>query len=422
MRILIIGSGAREHALTWKISQSPLCDAVFCAPGNAGIAEIADCVPIGVLDFAAQIRWARANAIDLVIVGPEDPLAHGIADVLSAEGLRVFGPSQAAARIESSKAFLKDLVQAKGIPCAKSADFTASGLAHQFLDRLTPPYVIKADGLAQGKGVVIAETFGEAQRAIDAMLSGSLGEAGQRIVIEEFLEGEEASLFALCDGREFVLLGGAQDHKRAYDGDKGPNTGGMGAYAPAAVLTDRAVGLAAQKIIAPTLAAMADRGAPFRGVLFAGLMIGREGPKLIEFNARFGDPECQTLMPLMDADFLAGILAAMEGSLLDWEPALSRDAAMTVVMAAQGYPGAYAKGTEIRGVEKAEALRGVHVFHAGTERDPSGRLLQRGGRTLSLTARGPTLQDAQARAYRAIDLIEWPEGFCRRDIGWRALG
>lgn len=421
MNILLIGSGAREHALAWKLSQSPRGPRIFAAPGNAGMADIADCADIPVTDHVRLIAFARKSAIDLAVIGPEDPLAAGIVDAFEAAGIPTFGPTQSAARLESSKTFVKDLATRHGIPTARHQTFTSTELARTYLDTLAAPFVVKADGLAAGKGVIIADTRREALEAVGDMLGGAFGAAGSKVVIEEFLPGEEASFFALCDGVHAVPLGGAQDHKRAYSGDKGPNTGGMGAYSPPPILTSTHAETLMERMVWPTLKAMQEMGAPFRGFLFVGAMIGPEGPKLVEFNARFGDPECQTLMARLDSDLLEGLELAMDGQVQRWTPRWSRDATLTVVMAANGYPGPYGKGSVISGVDRAMALQGVQVFQAGTARSASGELIATGGRTLSVTARGEDIRAAQTLAYRAVDLIDWPAGFCRRDIGWRAV-
>jgi phosphoribosylamine--glycine ligase len=417
-----VGSGAREHALAWKFSKSVHKPRIFVAPGNAGMADLASCVDIPPTDPARLIAFARDNAISLAVIGPEDPLAAGIVDAFETAGIPCFGPTKSAARLESSKSFVKDLTAKHNIPTARYQSFTQATPATAFLDTLAAPFVIKADGLAAGKGVVIAETRAEADAALRDMLGGSLGSAGTRVVIEEFLPGEEASFFVLCDGMNAVPLAGAQDHKRAYDGDKGPNTGGMGTYSPTPVLTDAVVETVMRRMVTPALAAMRDMGAPFRGFLFVGLMIGPDGPKLVEFNARFGDPECQSLMLRLDSDLLDGLLAVMSGRSDRWTPKWSADAAATVVMAARGYPGAYVKGTVIRDLGRAAALPGVQIFHAGTARNADGDLIATGGRTLSISARGADLRAARDLAYQAVDLVDWPDGFCRRDIGWRALG
>ncbi len=420
MNVLLIGSGGREHALAWALTASPLLTRLYCAPGNAGIAEVAECVAIGVDDHAGIIAFAKANAIGFVVVGPEQPLVAGLADDLAAAGIKVFGPSRAAAQLEGSKGFTKDLCREFAIPTGTYGRFTDAAAAKTYLATQKLPIVIKADGLAAGKGVVIAEGWDAANAAVDACFEGIFGAAGAEIVIEEFLEGEEVSFFALCDGQHVLPLATAQDHKRVGDGDTGPNTGGMGAYSPAPVMTPEMTRRTMDEIIRPTVAGMRQRGTPFKGVLFLGVMITSDGPKLYEYNARFGDPETQVLMMRLRSDLLAALLATADGVLNTFDVRWSDDAALSVVMAANGYPGDYVKGTEIRGLEAAGAVDGVEIFHAGTVRR-DGRLLASGGRVLNVSARGRTVAEAQARAYAAIDLIDWPDGFCRRDIGWRAI-
>ena len=420
MNILVIGSGGREHALCWAISKSPLCDDLYCAPGNGGIEEVATTVDLSPLDFDGIVSFCREKSIGFVVVGPEDPLVNGLVDRLDVEGIKAFGPSAKAAQLEGSKGFTKDICAEFGIPTAAYGRFSEAEPAKAFIRERGAPIVVKADGLAAGKGVIIAETVDKAEAAIDEIMGGRFGEAGAEVVVEEFLTGEEASFFALCDGELALPLVAAQDHKRVFDNDEGPNTGGMGAYSPAPVMTGAMCERVMEEIVNPTLAAMRKKGFPFKGVLFAGLMITTEGPKLIEFNTRFGDPECQVLMMRLDSDLLSALLAAADGTLggisLDWK----NETALTVVMASRGYPGSYPKNTEIRGIEKASALDGVQVFHAGTKRD-GGRLLAIGGRVLNVTAIGASVAEAQARAYEAVRLIDWPEGFCRNDIGWRAI-
>ncbi|MEL6220246.1 MAG: phosphoribosylamine--glycine ligase [Pseudomonadota bacterium] len=418
MRILIMGGGGREHALAWAVAKSRDCTALFCAPGNAGIAEVAECVSLPIEDGAAVVAWAREARIEFVIVGPEAPLVAGVADALRAAGIATFGPSAAAAQLEASKSFTHEIAAACGAPMAAHAVFDDPEAALAHLATLAAPPVVKADGLAAGKGVVVAETADEARAAVDAIFAGQFGTA--RAVIEERLIGEEASLFALSDGETVLPLATAQDHKRVGEGDTGPNTGGMGAYSPAPVMTDAVTEQAMAEIVRPAVAEMARRGTPFAGVLYAGLMITAEGPRLIEFNVRFGDPECQVLALRLGSDLLAALRAAAEGRLaehrLDWQP----EPAITVVMAAKGYPGAYAKGSVIGGLDAARKLEGVTLFHAGTA-EKGGQITASGGRVLNVSATGPTLAEAQARAYQAVDAIDWPEGFCRRDIGWQAL-
>ncbi|HEY7609149.1 MAG TPA: phosphoribosylamine--glycine ligase [Alphaproteobacteria bacterium] len=420
MNILLLGSGGREHALAWKISGSPLCDRLLIAPGNPGTARCGTNVALDLSDHRAVIAFCRAEAIDLVVVGPEAPLVAGLVDDLGAAGVKAFGPCRAAAQLEGSKAFTKELCREFKIPTAAFARFTDAEPAKAYARECGAPIVVKADGLAAGKGVVVAATVAEAEAAIEAMLGGSLGAAGAELVIEECLVGEEASFFALSDGMTAIPLGTAQDHKRVFDGDEGPNTGGMGAYSPAPVLTPELEARVMREIVLPTVAGMKARGTPYVGVLYAGLMITAEGPKLIEYNVRFGDPECQVLMPRMKTDLVAAMLAACDGVLKSFDVRWWDDVALTVVLAARGYPGAFERGSEIRGLAAAEALDDVLVFHAGT-RTEGGRLLAQGGRVLNVTATGRTVAEAQARAYEAVARIEWPQGFCRRDIGWRAV-
>jgi phosphoribosylamine--glycine ligase len=420
MNILLLGSGGREHALAWKIAASPLTDRLICTPGNAGIAREAECVALDIADRAAVIAFCRQNAVDFVVVGPEGPLCAGVVDDLEAAGIKAFGPSRTAARLEGSKGFTKDLCRSAGIPTAAYERFRAADQAKAYARARGAPIVVKADGLAAGKGVVVAENLPEAEAAIDMILGGGLGEAGAELVIEEFLEGEEASFFALCDGETAIALASAQDHKRAFDGDKGPNTGGMGAYSPAPIVDEAMSARVMGQIVLPTLRAMKAMGAPYKGVLFAGLMITAEGPKLIEYNVRFGDPECQVLMLRLMSDLVPALLASRDGVLksldLRWHP----DAALTVVMAAQGYPGPYAKGSVIEGLDEAAAVEGVEIFHAGTKQE-GDHILANGGRVLNISALGTTVREARTRAYEAISRIRWPQGFCRRDIGWRAV-
>jgi phosphoribosylamine--glycine ligase len=420
MNVLLIGSGGREHALAWKLSASPLLTKLYCAPGNGGIAEVAECVPLAVADHTAVIRFCADNAIDLVVVGPEAPLVAGLVDDLTTAGIKCFGPRQAAAQLEGSKGFTKDLCREFDIPTAAYGRFTDAASAKAYLGAQKLPIVVKADGLAAGKGVTIAATRAEAEAAIDACFAGAFGKAGSEVVIEEFLEGEEASFFALCDGTTALALATAQDHKRVGDGDTGPNTGGMGAYSPAPVMTPALAQRVVDEIIRPTVDAMAKRGTPFKGVLFAGLMITADGPKLIEYNVRFGDPETQVLMMRLKSDLLPALLATVDGVLDTFDLRWHDDAALTVVMAANGYPGPPQVGTEIKGLDSAAAVEGVEIFHAGTRRD-GDRLLALGGRVLNVTARGKTVAEAQARAYAAAARIDWPGGFYRHDIGWRAV-
>ncbi len=420
MNILLIGSGGREHALAMALAKSKKCGKLYCAPGNAGIAELAKCVPLDTSDHAAVVRFCQAKEIEFVVVGPEGPLVGGLTDVLLEAGIKHFGPSSRAAQLEGSKGFTKDLCRDFNIPTAAYGRFKSAATAHAYLAQQSLPIVIKADGLAAGKGVVIAATKAEAEAAIDACFAGAFGKAGAEVVIEEFMDGEEASFFALCDGTHVLALATAQDHKRVGDGDTGPNTGGMGAYSPAPVMTPKLVKRTLKEIIVPTVAAMATRGTPFKGVLFAGLMITKDGPRLIEYNARFGDPETQVLMMRLKSDLLELMLATADGTLHLKKAEWSNDAALTVVLAADGYPGTPKKGTEIRGVEAADKLKHVRVFHAGTKRD-GDRLLADGGRVLNVTALGVDVAKAQKRAYEAIEKIDWAGGFCRSDIGWRAI-
>jgi len=420
MNILLLGSGGREHALAWKLAASPLLTKLWCAPGNAGIAREAECVALDVADHAAVIAFCQTNKVDFVVVGPEAPLAAGIVDDLAAVGIKAFGPGKAAARLEGSKGFTKDLCKANNIPTAAYERFSDADAAKAYIRAQGAPIVIKADGLAAGKGVVVAMTLKEAEDAIDMMLGGGFGAAGAEAVVEEFMTGEEASFFVLCDGEHALPLAAAQDHKRAFDGDKGPNTGGMGAYSPAPVFTDAIRDRTMKEIIYPTLRAMSAMGTPYKGVLFAGLMITDEGPKLIEYNARFGDPETQVLMVRLMSDLLPALIASCDGQLKNFDLRWFPDPALTVVMAAKGYPGDYEKGTRIAGLDRAEKIEGVEVFHAGTKASGDW-ILANGGRVLNVTASAKTVGEAQRRAYEAIGLINWPEGFCRRDIGWQAV-
>jgi phosphoribosylamine--glycine ligase len=420
MRILLIGSGGREHALAWKLRASPLLRKLYCAPGNGGIAEVAECVGLPVADHAAVMRFCKDNAIDLVVIGPEAPLVAGIVDDLATTGIKCFGPTKTAAQLEASKGFAKDLCREYRIPTAAYGRFADAAAAKSYVAAEPLPIVVKADGLAAGKGVMICATRKEAEEAIDACFSGAFGKAGAAIVIEEFLKGEEASFFVLIDGTTVLPLATAQDHKRVGDGDTGPNTGGMGAYSPAPVMTPAMIKRTMDEIITPTVAAMAARGTPYKGVLFAGLMITNEGPKLIEYNVRFGDPEAQVLMMRLKSDLLPALVATAEGRLDGMELEWNTEAALTVVMAANGYPGPPQLNTEIKGLAAAAATAGVEIFHAGTRRD-GDRIFANGGRVLNITARANTVAEAQARAYAAIAKIDWPGGFCRSDIGWRAV-
>jgi phosphoribosylamine--glycine ligase len=419
MNILLIGSGGREHALAWKIAASPLVERLVCAPGNAGIARECEVAALDISDHAAVIAFCRAQGISLVVVGPEAPLCAGIVDDLEAAGIKAFGPSAAAARLEGSKGFTKDLCRENRIPTAAYQRFTAAAPAKAYARDHGGPIVVKADGLAAGKGVVVAASPAEAEAAIDMMFGGGLGAAGTEVVLEEFLAGEEASFFALCDGETAIPFASAQDHKRAFDGDRGPNTGGMGAYSPAPALTPELAGRVMEEIVRPTLAAMKARGSPFKGVLYAGLMLTRDGPKLIEYNVRFGDPECQVLMLRLMSDLVPAMLAARDGMLKSFDLRWYPDYALTVVMAANGYPGAYRKGSVIEGLDAAAASEGVEIFHAGTVAD-GGRIRSAGGRVLNVSALGKSIHEARSRAYAAVDRIRWSDGFCRRDIGLRA--
>ena len=420
MNILLLGSGGREHALAWKMADSPLIERFYCAPGNTGIAQEAECVPLELTDHAAIVAFCREHGIDLVVVGPEAPLCAGVVDDLEAAGIKAFGPSRAAAQLEGSKGFTKDLCRANAIPTAAYARFKDAKAAKAYIRSHGAPIVVKADGLAAGKGVIVAQSEAEAEAAVDMMFSGGLGEAGGEVVVEEFLDGEEASFFALCDGETAIPLATAQDHKRAFDGDKGPNTGGMGAYSPAANIDAAMSGRIMSEIIAPTMRAMKAMSAPYKGVLYAGLMITSQGPKLIEYNARFGDPETQVLMPRLMSDLVPALLAACDGMLKSFDLRWYETPALTVVIAAKGYPGHYTRGTVIEGLDQAAAVEGVEIFHAGTKAE-GGRILANGGRVLNISATGKTVREAQARAYAAIARIRWPEGFYRRDIGWRAV-
>jgi phosphoribosylamine--glycine ligase len=421
MRILVVGSGGREHALVWAIAASPLVEKVYCAPGNAGIAEEAECVPIGADDLRGLVGFAKEARIDLAVIGPEAPLVAGVVDRLEEAGIRTFGPRQEAAALEGSKGFMKDLCARYGIPSAAYGRFADAARAKAFIRERGAPIVVKADGLAAGKGVVVAQSVAEAEAAVEAaLIEGRFGKAGASVVVEEFLAGEEASVMALVDGANFLVLPSAQDHKAAYDGDRGPNTGGMGAYSPAPVLTPALEREVCERILAPTVEAMRSEGRPFAGVLYAGLMITADGPKLLEYNVRFGDPECQALLVRLKSDLLPALIAARDGQLGFFDLRWHDEPSLCVVMASQGYPGDYRKGSEIRNLAAAAQEPGVTIFHAGTA-EKDGRLVAAGGRVLDICARGPSLAEAQGRAYRAIEAIDWPEGFCRRDIGWRAL-
>lgn len=420
MNILILGSGGREHSLAWAALQNPKCDKLIVAPGNAGIAAIADCATLDIMNPDAVVTFAEHEAIDFVIIGPEAPLAVGVADRLREAGVLTFGPSAAAAQLEASKSFTKQICDASGAPTAGYGHFTDAKSARDYVTAQGAPIVVKADGLAAGKGVIIAETVAEAHAAIDDMFGGVFGGAGAEVVIEEFMTGEEASLFVLCDGDNVLSIGTAQDHKRVGEGDTGPNTGGMGAYSPAPVLSAEIEERTMREIIRPTINEMNKRGIPFQGVLYAGLMIENGQPRLVEYNARFGDPEAQVLMMRLGAQALDLMHATAEGRLDQCAVNWAEDHALTVVMAANGYPGDYTKGSVINGLDTCPADSFHMVFHAGTSAK-DGKITASGGRVLSVTARGASLREAADRAYSMVDQIEWPEGFCRRDIGWRAL-
>ena len=419
MNVLLIGSGGREHALAWKLSASPMLGTLYAAPGNPGIAEHAECVTLDIGDHDAVAEFCKEKSIGLVVVGPEAPLVAGLADVLKRAGIRVFGPSAAAARLEGSKGFTKDLCERYGIPTAAGRRFNNAPKAKAYLRQVGAPIVVKADGLAAGKGVTVAETLAEAVSAVEDCFEGAFGEAGAEVVIEEKLVGEEASFFCICDGKTALPFGTAQDHKPVGEGDTGPNTGGMGAYSPAPMMTPEMIARVISEIVEPTLKGMAKMGSPFTGVLFVGLMITAEGPKLIEFNVRFGDPECQVLMMRLKDDLLVLLNAAVDGQLSHVSARWRDEAALTVVLAANGYPGTPEKGTKIKGLKEAQEA-GAKVFHAGTSLE-SDRLIATGGRVLNVTALGTTVTAARDAAYAAVDKIDWPGGFCRRDIGWRAV-
>ncbi|MBV9456912.1 MAG: phosphoribosylamine--glycine ligase [Bradyrhizobium sp.] len=420
MHILLIGSGGREHALAWKIAASPLVTKLWCAPGNAGIAREAECVALDVADHAAVIEFCKQNEVELVVVGPETPLAAGIVDDLAAAGIKAFGPGRDAAQLEGSKGFTKDLCSEFNIPTGAYRRFNNAHHALAYVRAMAAPIVVKADGLAAGKGVVVAKTLAEAEAAIAMMFEGAFGAAGAEVVIEEFLSGREISFFALCDGETAIPMASAQDHKRVFDHEQGPNTGGMGAYSPTPFVSQEVHDQIMSRIILPTVAGMKKRGMPFRGVLYAGVMLTEEGPKLFEYNVRFGDPECQVLMLRMMSDIVPAFLAACDGELKHFDLRWYPEPALTVVMAAKGYPGDYKKGTRIDGLDDAAGIEGVEIFHAGTiEKD--GAVLANGGRVLNVCATAKTVTEAQARAYQAVDVVRWPDGFCRRDIAWQAV-
>ncbi len=420
MNVLLIGSGGREHALALALAKSPLLDRLFVAPGNPGTARIATNVALDAGDFAKVIAFCQTESIGLVAIGPEQPLVDGLADALEAAGIKVFGPSKAAARLEGSKGFTKDLCAKYHIPTGAYGRFSDRDQALAYVREKGAPIVVKADGLAAGKGVIVAMTLEEAEQAVSALFSGAFGAAGAEAVIEEWLDGEEASFFALCDGEKALAFASAQDHKRVGDGDQGPNTGGMGAYSPAPVMTPEMSARVMREIVEPTVAAMKAEGCPFKGVLFAGLMIGKDGPKLIEYNTRFGDPECQVMMARLEDDLLGLLLACAEGR-LPQGVRLSPKTALTVVLAGRGYPGTPLKGGRIEAIDEAEKIPGVSVIHAGTKME-GGQLVANGGRVLNVVALAKTVAEAQALAYRGVDAINFPDGFCRRDIGWRAMG
>lgn len=422
MNVLVVGSGGREHALCRKLAASPMLTTLWCAPGNAGIADVATCVPLAVEDLDGLVRFAESHAVNLVVIGPEVPLVLGLADRLRQVGIPVFGPSQAAAALEGSKVFMKDLVSRAEVPTAWYGRFTEAEAAKAFIREKGAPIVVKTDGLAAGKGVIVAMTEAEALKAVDDMMGDKIfGAAGDALVIEEFLEGEEVSFFALCDGTTAVPFAAAQDHKRVGDGDTGPNTGGMGAYSPAPAFTPALQDQVMQEMILPTLATLKAEGKPFVGVLFAGLMLTKDGPKLLEYNIRFGDPECQVLLARLNSDLLPVLLAAAKGTLSDITLDWSADTALVVVMAAKGYPGSYVKNTVIHGLNAAARIAGAQVLHAGTAHNDQGQVIATGGRVLGIVGLGKDVAQARERAYGAVDSLNWPEGFCRRDIGWRAL-
>ncbi|MGR3636037.1 MAG: phosphoribosylamine--glycine ligase [Shimia sp.] len=420
MNILILGSGGREHSLTWAVMQNPKCDKLIVAPGNAGIAQIADCASFDIDDGGEVVNFVAANAIDFVIIGPEAPLANGVADRLREAGVLVFGPSKAAARLEASKSFTKEICDAADAPTAGYGHFLNAEAAKAHIRQEGAPIVVKADGLAAGKGVIVAMDLQSALDAVDDMFGGAFGGAGAEVVIEEFMEGEEASFFILCDGKTALPIGTAQDHKRVGEGDTGPNTGGMGAYSPAPVLTDEIAQKALDEIVQPTIDEMAKRGTPYQGVLYVGLMIKDGQPRLVEYNVRFGDPECQVLMMRLGAQAFDLMHAAAEERLHETQVNWADDHAITVVMAANGYPGSYEKGSVIGGLDTLMEDSKNMVFHAGTTAK-DGMITATGGRVLNVTTRGDSLQDARDRAYAMIDQIDWTEGFYRADIGWRAL-
>ena len=422
MKILVVGSGGREHALCWTLAKSPKCTKLYCAPGNPGIADVAECLPIAVDQIDALIKACTDHAIDFVVIGPELPLTLGLADAVRAKGIACFGPSQLAAELEGSKGFMKDICSKAGVPTAAYRRFTNADEAKAYIRAEGAPIVVKADGLAAGKGVTVAQSIDEAIAAVDdAMIHNVFGASGASIVVEECMVGEEVSFFALADGETAIPFASAQDHKAVYDGDKGPNTGGMGAYSPAPMIDDATQDRIMREVIDPTVKAMRDAGRSFTGVLFAGLMMTAKGPRLIEFNARFGDPETEAMLIRLKSDLLDVLYAAATGQLnkvkLEWHD----KAALCVVMAAKGYPGTYVKDTVIGGLDRAAAVPDSVVFHAGTGRNTVGDLVAKGGRVLAITSVAPDIVEAQTRAYQAVDAIDWVGGFCRRDIGWRAV-
>jgi phosphoribosylamine--glycine ligase len=422
VNVLVVGGGGREHALCWAIAGSPLVRKLYCAPGNAGIAQEAECVDIATEDLEELVHFALTNNIDFVVIGPEAPLVAGLADKLKENGIKSFGPSAAAAVMEGSKSFMKEFCYRHKIPTASFGRFTEPLKAKDFVEKNGVPIVIKANGLAAGKGVIIADTSEQAHQAIEDMLEKeAFGSAGTEIVIEEFLEGEEASFFALCDGNTAIPMASAQDHKRVGDGDTGPNTGGMGAYSPAPIITESMTKTIMETIIKPTLLGMKEEGRPYKGVLYAGLMIENHKPKLLEYNVRFGDPECQVLMMRLMSDLLPALIASEDGVLKDFNLRWYDDTALTVVMASNGYPGSYQKGSIIKGIENFQDNKDITLFHAGTKFNEKNEICSSGGRVLAITALGKNVLEAQVKAYEGIDSIEWPDGFCRRDIGWRAL-
>jgi len=421
MKVLVVGSGGREHALCWAIAKSPKCDKLYAAPGNAGIAEVAECVKVKAEDVDGLVKFAKSKKIDFVVVGPETPLVNGLVDKLEKVGIKAFGPSQKAAQLEGSKAFMKDLLAKYNIPTAEYGVFDEPDAAKEFIMKQDGPVVVKADGLAAGKGVIVCHNKNEAYAAIDhIMIERAFGNSGDEVLIEEFMPGEEVSFFALVDGTTAVAMASAQDHKAVHEGDVGPNTGGMGAYSPTPAIDKVLHKKIMAEIIQPTIDGMAAEGYPFKGVLFAGLMITKDGPKVLEYNVRFGDPECQVLMARMNSDVLEALLACAEGKLKDTKITWKKSAALVVVMAADGYPGKYAKGTKINNLDAASAAKGVEIFHAGTKLKDK-KIVSDGGRVLGVTAIGKTVKDAQDKAYQAVNAIEWPDGFCRHDIGWRAV-